>query len=183
MDEETRLVEAALYISGRPLSINEIQKATEISTLKRVREIIQHLIEEYKKRTSALEIIRLPRQRFVLQLDPELSAQVGELAPEGLLSLGELKTLIYIALSQPILQSNVVIYRGSHSYKHIKTLESHGFIEATPVGRTKELVTTEMFADYFGFDNEIGKLKVQLRRMIRQIRIEQSELATASEDL
>ena len=53
----------------------------------------------------------------------------------------------------------------------------------THLWRTKELSTTEMFADYFGFDYEVDKLKGQLRRMIRQIRIEQSELAAASENL
>ena len=181
MDNATRLVEAALYISGRPLTIHELQQATQIPTLKKVRECVQQLIDEYESRVGALEIVRLPRQRFVLQLNPEFSEQVGDLAPHGLLSLGELKTLIYIALSQPILQSDVVVYRGSHSYKHIKNLEAHGFLESTPVGRTKELATTEMFADYFGFDYEIDKLKGQLRRMIRQIRIEQSELAAAAE--
>lgn len=183
MDKETRLVEAALYISGRPLTIHDIQKVTQIPTLKKVRDVVQRLIEDYTERSGALEIVRLPRQRFVLQLDPQLSEQVGELAPQGLLALGELKTLIYVALSQPILQSNVVLYRGSHSYKHIKNLEAHGFIEATPVGRTKELSTTEMFADYFGFDYDIDKLKGQLKRMVRQIRIEQSELAAASKNL
>jgi hypothetical protein len=40
-----------------------------------------------------------------------------------------------------------------------------------------------MFADYFGFDNEVEKLKGQLRQMIRKIRIEQSELEAASKDL
>jgi segregation and condensation protein B len=182
VDEATKLVEAALYISGRPLTIHEIQQATQIPTLKQVRDSIQTLIDEYEKRSGALAVVRLPRQRFVFQLDSELSEQVGNLAPQGLLSLGELKTLIYIALSQPILQSDVVVYRGSHSYKHIKNLESHGFIESTPVGRTKELATSEMFADYFGFAYEIKKLKGQLRRMIKQIRIEQSELAAAVEE-
>jgi segregation and condensation protein B len=114
-------------------------------------------------------------------MKPELTEDVSHLAPQGLLALGELKTLIYIALSQPILQSEVVFYRGSHSYKHIKNLEAHGFIEAIPSGRTKELTTTEMFADYFAFDYEIEKLKHQLRRMIKKIRIEQSELAASAE--
>ena len=182
MDEETRLVEAALYISGRPLSLHEIKQATQIPALKTVRKIVNELIEEYSQRAGALEIIRLPRQRYVLQLNPQLSENVGVLAPQGLLSLGELKTLIYIALSQPVLQSHVVLYRGSHSYKHIKNLEAHGFIETKKAGRTKELSTSDMFADYFGFDYETGKLKEQLKRMIRQIRIEQSELAKATED-
>ncbi|MFX0169201.1 MAG: SMC-Scp complex subunit ScpB [Candidatus Hodarchaeota archaeon] len=182
MDEESRLVEAALYISGRPLSIHEIQQATQLPTLKTARKIVQELMEEYSRRAGALEIVRLPHQRYVLQLNPQLSEEVGSLAPQGLLSLGELKTLIYIALSQPVLQSNVVLYRGSHSYKHIKTLESHGFVDAKKFGRTKELTTSEMFADYFGFDYEVDKLKDQLKRMIRQIRIEQSELAKAAEE-
>jgi segregation and condensation protein B len=181
VDEAKKLVEAALYISGRPLTIHEIQQATQIPTLKTVRESVQQLAEEYEHRAGALEIARLPRQRFVLQMKPEFSEQVSGLAPQGLLLLGELKTLIYIALSQPILQSDVVVYRGSHSYKHIKNLEAHGFVEAIPVGRTKELTTTEMFADYFGFDYEPDKLKGQLRRMIRKIRIEQSELVAAAE--
>lgn len=181
MHEEKRLIEAALYISGRPITVNEIKDVTGIATLKAIRGLIQELISEYEDRGSALEIVQLPRQRFVLQLDPQLSEDVAALAPHGLLSLGELKTLVYIALSQPILQSAVVTYRGSHSYKHIKTLEDQGFIESVPSGRTKELTTTPMFADYFGFDYEIDKLKNQLRRMIRQIRIEKAEFALASE--
>ena len=77
MDEETRLVEAALFISGRPLSLHEIQQATQIPTLKAVRKIVHELMEEYSQRAGALEIVRLPRQRYVLQLNPQLSEDVG----------------------------------------------------------------------------------------------------------
>ena len=175
MQDDKRLVEAALYISGRPLSIHEIQDATQLPTLKRIREILNELVAEYKARGGALVLVQLPRQRFVLQLDPNLSERVATLAPHGLLSLGELKTLLYIALKQPILQSQVVEYRGSHSYKHIRQLEALGFIETKPQGRSKELVTSPMFADYFGFDYDIEKLKIQLRRMVRRIQLEKDQ--------
>ena len=181
MAEEKQLVEAALYISGRPLSIQEIQSVTGISSLKRVSDLVRELVEEYHARGGALEIVQLPHQRFALQLDPNLSERVAELAPQGLLSLGELKTLVYIALTQPVLQCAVVGQRGSHSYHHIKTLESHGFLQVTSHGRTKELATTPMFADYFGFDYEPEKLKGQLRRMITRIKTEKTELAPASD--
>lgn len=181
VDDEKKLVEAALYISGRPLSIHEIQSVTGIASLKRVGELVKELGEEYYSRASALEIVQLPHQRFALQLDPSLSERVAELAPQGLLSLGELKTLVYIALTQPVLQSAVVAHRGSHSYHHIKTLESHGFLQVASHGRTKELTTTSMFADYFGFDYEPEKLKGQLRRMITRIKSEKPELAGASD--
>jgi segregation and condensation protein B len=179
--EEKQLVEAALYISGRPLSIQEIQSVTGISSLKRVSDLVRELVEEYHARGGALEIVQLPHQRFALQLDPNLSERVAELAPQGLLSLGELKTLVYIALTQPVLQCAVVGQRGSHSYHHIKTLESHGFLQVKSHGRTKELATTPMFADYFGFDYEPEKLKGQLRRMITRIKTEKTELAPASD--
>lgn len=175
MHDDKRLVEAALYISGRPLSIREIQDATQLPTLKRIREILNELVTEYKTRGGALVLVQLPRQRFVLQLDPNLSERVAALAPHGLLSLGELKTLLYIALKQPILQSKVVEYRGSHSYKHIRQLEGLGFIESQPQGRSKELTTSQMFADYFGFDYDLEKLKIQLRRMIRRIQQQEKE--------
>jgi segregation and condensation protein B len=181
VDKEKQLVEAALYISGRPLSIQEIQSVTGISSLKRVSELVKELAEEHHARGGALEIVQLPHQRFALQLDPNLSERVAELAPEGLLSLGELKTLVYIALTQPVLQCTVVVQRGSHCYEHIKTLESHGFLQAASHGRTKELTTTPMFADYFGFDYEPEKLKGQLRRMITRIKTEKAEPAPASD--
>jgi len=178
MEDEKRLVEAALYIAGRPLTIHEIREATGIATLKRTRQLIKELADEYESRASALEIARLPHERFVLQLAPSLSERVAQLAPRGLLSLAELKTLAFIALKQPILQSEVVRQRGTHSYKHIKTLEEFGLIRAEPRGRTKELVTTQMFADYFGFDYEIERLKGQLRRMIRKIQQETEQAST-----
>lgn len=181
MDKEKQLVEAALYISGRPLSIHEIQSVTGISSLKRVSDLIKELAEEHHAREGALEIVQLPHQRFALQLDPNLTERVAELAPQGLLSLGELKTLVYIALTQPVLQSSVVTQRGSHTYHHIKTLEGHGFLQVAAHGRTKELTTTSMFADYFGFDYEPEKLKGQLRRMITRIKSENAELTSASD--
>ena len=178
MEDDKRLVEAALYIAGRPLTIHEIREATGITSLKRTRQLVRELAEDYKTRASALEIARLPHERFVLQLAPSLSERVAQLAPRGLLSLAELKTLAFIALKQPILQSEVVRHRGTHSYKHIKTLEELGLIRATPRGRTKEIITTQMFADYFGFDYEIERLKTQLRRMIRRIQQEAEQTST-----
>ncbi|MEM2100479.1 MAG: SMC-Scp complex subunit ScpB [Candidatus Jordarchaeaceae archaeon] len=162
------IIEAALYASGRPLSIEQIAEIAKIDNLEYVDELVRQLIREYEERNSALEIVALPGSKYVLQLKPSYSNKISNVASRGLLSLGELKTLAYIALKQPIEQSKVAKARGSHSYKHIKKLEELGFLKFERAGRTKIFQTTEMFADYFGFDHEIRRLKQQLRWRIRK---------------
>ncbi|MBS7251074.1 MAG: SMC-Scp complex subunit ScpB [Candidatus Freyarchaeota archaeon] len=162
------IIEAALYAAGRPLSIEQIAEIAKIDNLEYVDELVRQLIREYEERNSALEIVALPGSKYVLQLKPSYSNKISNVASRGLLSLGELKTLAYIALKQPIEQSKVAKARGSHSYKHIKKLEELGFLKFERAGRTKIFQTTEMFADYFGFDHEPRKLKQQLRWRIRK---------------
>ncbi|MEM3593316.1 MAG: SMC-Scp complex subunit ScpB [Candidatus Jordarchaeaceae archaeon] len=160
-----KIIEAALYAAGRPLSIEQIAEIVKIDNLDYVDELVRQLVREYEERNSALEIVALPGSRYVLQLKPSYSNKISSIAPRGLLTLGELKTLAYIALKQPIEQAKVAKMRGSHSYKHIKRLEELGFLKFEQTGRTK---TTEMFADYFGFEHETRRLKQQLRWRIRK---------------
>lgn len=172
MDEDLKTLEAALYAAGRPLTIEEMSELidqAESST----RELAEELGYLYHKRNGALEVVELPRDRFVLQLKPELTPRVGKLIPGGLLSFATLQTLVYIALKQPILQSEVVSHRGTHCYEHIHELEELKFLESTPHGRTKLLKTTCLFADYFGLHPEKVKMKAQLRHKMKKILEEQ----------
>jgi len=161
-------IEAALYISGRPLSIEEIKNATKITNEDMIEKLIEELTMNYTESGSALEIVKTSNNKFALQLRAGYSDIISKLAPSGLLSLGSLKTLSLIALKQPIKQYEVIRIRGSHSYKYIHELEEKGFIEAIPYGRTKILKTTSMFADYFGLDYDVKKLKMQLRWKMRK---------------
>jgi segregation and condensation protein B len=104
-----------------------------------------------------------------LQLKPELTTRVGKLIPGGLLSFGTLQTLVYIALKQPILQSDLVAQRGTHIYDHVKELEEKKFVDAVAEGRSKMLTTTQLFSDYFGLDSDKVKLKAQLKFQLKRI--------------
>jgi segregation and condensation protein B len=174
MDDDLVTLEAALYSAGRPLTLQElavmIDKA-ESTTQK----LLKDLGFEYSKRNGALEVVELPRDRFVMQLKPELTPRVSRLIPGGLLSFSTLQTLVYIALKQPLLQSDLVNQRGTHVYEHVKELEEKKFIESSPEGRTKMLVTTTLFADYFGLDPDRIKMKAQLKFKLKKILDEQKE--------
>jgi segregation and condensation protein B len=174
MDEDLITLEAALYVTGRPMTLEELADLlgkAESTTQK----LLQDLAFKYHKRGGALEIVALPRDRYALQLKPELTPRVNKFIPGGLLSYGTLQTLVYIALNQPILQSDLVFQRGTHVYDHVKDLEAKKFIETTPEGRTKKIKTTDLFADYFGLERDKIKLKAQLKFKMKKILEEQRE--------
>ncbi len=182
MDEDMITLEAALYVSGRALTLEELSNIIGKSQ-STVQKLVENLSFEYAKRKGALEIVALPRDRYAMQLRPELTPSVGRLIPGGLLSFATLQTLVYIALKQPIIQSELVTQRGTHCYDHVKELIEKKFVESVPEGRSRSLTTTPLFADYFGLDQDRIKLKAQLKFKMKKILDEQraAEEAAASE--
>lgn len=160
------LIEAALYAAGRPLSIDDLENVSKAGGKRETESFLEELIGEYQTRSSSLEIVQVSRGRYALQLKPEYSTKVSRLSPGGLLSFGVLKTLSLVALRQPIRQSEVIEIRGAHSYEHVHKLEQLGFIRKEPSGKSATLTTTKMFSEYFGFDDDLAKLKVQLHRKL-----------------
>ncbi len=175
MDEDIVSLEAALYVSGRALTLEELADIIGKSQ-STAQKLLDDLSFEYNQKEGALEVIALPKDRYVMQLKPELTPRVGKLIPGGLLSFATLQTLVFIALKQPIIQSELVAQRGTHSYDHIRDLVDKKFVDAVPEGRSKLLTTTKLFADYFGLDNDRVKLKAQLKFKMKRILSEQKEI-------
>ena len=165
LKRDLALLEAALYVAGRPLDLRTLGSIIKTRSKRKVQRLVGILMEEYKTRETALEILELEDKRFVLQLKGEYSPQVQRLAIRPLLSKGPLKTLSYIAYRQPVLQSQVVDVRGHHAYGHLRQLESMGLISRERVGRTRLLRTTGFFADYFGLSHDLRTMKRQLKRV------------------
>lgn len=165
LKRDLALLEAALYVAGRPLDLRTLGSIIRTRSKRKVQRLVSILMEEYKNRETALEILELDDERFVLQLKGEYSPQVQRLAIRPLLSKGPLKTLSYIAYRQPVLQPQVVDVRGHHAYGHLRQLESMGLISRERVGRTRLLRTTGFFADYFGLSHDLRTMKRQLKRV------------------
>ena len=128
-----------------------------------MRKLAKTLVENYKNRDTALEVLELEGERFVMQLKVEYTGKVRKLATRPLLSAGPLKTLSYIAFRQPILQTQVIEVRGHHAYGHLRELEEMELIIREGVGRKKTIRTTEFFADFFGLSHDLRTMKRQLK--------------------
>lgn len=162
---ELALVEAALYVAGHPLALNDLCSVLKTRSKNKARRIAKTLRQQYANRNTALEILELKDERFVLQLKANFTPQVKKFVNRPLLSLGPLKTLSYIAYRQPVQQKRVVDVRGHHAYNHIKILKETGLVAGERSGRSIVLRTTEYFADYFGLSQETAAMKRELKHV------------------
>ena len=176
------LLEAGLYVAGRPLDLKTLANVVGTRSKKKVIKLARALVENYRNRDTALEVLELEAERFVMQLKAEYTGKVRKLSTRPLLSAGPLKTLSYIAFRQPILQTHVIDVRGHHSYGHLKQLEDMELISREGVGKKKMIRTTEFFADFFGLSHDLRSMKRQLKTVFHDVsKPETEETAMAKE--
>lgn len=166
IDEDVSTIEAALYASDRPLSLQELQETVDTSSETYVRKLLERLRERYDK-DGSLELKETTEDMFTVQLREEYMPRVEGVVPKTELSKGELKTLAVIAYKQPVKQSELAEIRGGRVYKYVKRLLELDFIEAEPHGRTKVLRTSKKFAGYFGLEDQMDKIREKLQQMVK----------------
>ena len=163
------MIEAALYVAGRPLDVKTLGAILKMQSKKKIQAYARTLMEEYRARGGALEILEFDDGRFVLQLKTQYVTPVKRLTMRPLLSTGPLKTLSYIAYHQPVVQSHVTAVRGSQAYLHIRELKRVGLITTEKLGRTQVLRTSEVFADYFNLSRNARLMKRQLQSLFNSM--------------
>jgi len=161
-------IEAALYSAGRPLTIEEIIRASGTESRTKTLTILTNLMKKTKSLFKAIEIVTLPDGSYVFQLKPEYSSVIRRYASKPILPKATLKTLSYIAYMQPISSRELLEIRGSGVYSHLKELRQLDFISHQSVGRMRIYSTTEKFQKYFGIQGDSDNLKQKLFKKVRK---------------
>ena len=164
--EDVSTLEAALYASDRPLNIKELKDTVGTSSETYIRKLLERLGEKYGE-DSSLQLKETSEDMYTVQLRDEFLSKVDDVVPKTKLNRGALKTLAVIAYKQPIKQSKLSEIRGGRVYKYVKKLQELGFIESEPLGRTKVLRTSKKFAGYFGFEDQVDKIREKLQQMVK----------------
>jgi len=142
-----------LYLKGKPLSKKALVEITN-SDLISVETSINDLKLKYNNQLSALELIE-KNNEISLELKQTLNDFVDELLPADL-NTAVLRTLATIAIKRRILQSDLIILRGSSAYEHIKELYEKKFIikRKQKDGRSFWLSLSEKFFQTFAVSDE-----------------------------
>ncbi len=175
-------LEAILFLSNQGISLADLSKKMTLSP-KTIRPLVLELINDYQNRSEALEIyenedIIYMRVRKEIMLEPKLSKFLH--SPK--LKPGEIKTLGYIAINQPIEQQDIVDFVGISAKRSIHQLFKQNFIAMSKIQNkyldengkerkktTKEFKTTQFFADYFRIENNINQIQEKLSQSISKL--------------
>ena len=160
-EEIAARIEAALYSAGRPLSVDELVRASGTNSKEKTLRVVSDLVKKTKAAFKAIEIAQLEDGTFVFQLRPEYAPLVRKFAQHPLIPSASLKTLTYIAYEQPVTSKRLVQIRGSQVYSHVKILEQLQFVEHENLGRLKVYRTTPKFQNYFGI-TDLNAMKSRL---------------------
>ena len=146
-------IEAVLYLKGKPVSKKTLSELTN-SDINSVNDAIKQLSYKYSQSTSALEIIS-NNSLISLELKHSLNEYVEDLLPAEL-KTAVLRTLAVIAIKKKLLQSDLILLRGSSAYDHIKELIEKKFITKRKQkdGRSYWISLSDKFFQTFAVSNE-----------------------------
>ncbi|CAI3796832.1 MULTISPECIES: SMC-Scp complex subunit ScpB [Rheinheimera] len=152
-----QLVEAAIFASDKPLSVNDLQSTVLESfelTRKRLQQALAQLQQDYLGR--GIQLIETA-SGFRFQTRADLSEYLALLWPERSprYSRAVLETLALIAYRQPITRGEIEEVRGvTVSSQIMRTLLDRGWVKVVGhkevPGRPGLYATTPTFLDYFG---------------------------------
>jgi segregation and condensation protein B len=143
-------VEAALFVSGKYLNLQDLIMLTDINPLM-LKEILKRLEKKYSQ--GAIVLIN-KNQSWKMDVSSKYYYLINKLATgKAEFTKAEQETLAVIAYKQPIKQSVVIKIRGNKAYDHIKKFIEIGLVQAKPFGHTMELNLSEDFYDYFNIES------------------------------
>ena len=170
------LIEAALYMSNEPISVEQMSKMFKADKEK-VKEAVLEIKKDMQDSSHGVYVLETT-QGFQIRVKPQYSQSVRRLTPYKDLGRGLLRVLALVAYKQPITQSEIVKVIGNRTYEYVKVLTDRGLIKAIKQSRTKALVPTKEFANYFGLENpdDVKKFFENMEIEAKEIEEDEKEL-------
>src|SRR3989338_5044977 len=167
--QSRHLIEAALFISPKPLGLEELMRISSIGSLGLLKKEVEALRQEYSE--GGIEIVEIkidgdgentPQSvGYQMQVRQEFLSKVANLTPYSDLSEGSKRTLAVVIYKEPLKQSELVKMQGNKIYVYVKELEKRGLIKSERVGHTKILRVTNEFEKYFGESKDSVKERIR----------------------
>lgn len=146
--ESELIIEAALFMSSRPLTLQEMGKLIGVAAPGFVSERVRAVQEAYDRGGSAVEVVE-EGGKYYMRVRQEYINSVKDFASAAEISKHSLRTLAYITKNEGITKSSLCKKLGSSIYPDVQELVDKGFVTAKKAGRTKSLSTTAKFKAYF----------------------------------
>lgn len=150
------IIEALLFISEKPVMLEQLKEVVEGVSTQEIRELIVSLKEEYANKKSGISIVEIAGGYQMLS-NPDYVMYVKKFyrtRRKEKLSKPALETLAIVAYKQPVTRLDIELIRGVNSDGVIAHLLGKGLIK---IGGRKDVPgrpyiygITKQFLEYFG---------------------------------
>ncbi len=152
------LIEAILFTTTEPLTIEELQKLTK-SRKDELDRLLAELNRQYGEESHGIKLSDIGGYKLIVK--SEFMQSVANLTPHADMSRGLLRVLSIIAYHEPIKQSDIVKVIGNRTYDYVHELKERGLIKVEKKSRTRLLSTTPRFEEYFETKREELKKNIE----------------------
>lgn len=154
--ELTAVIEALLFVSGEPISLDKLAEVLEETETDRIRQALDRLRRNYDAAGRGLQIVEVAGG-YQIATRSECAAWIKALEKiksATRLSRSGLETLAIVAYKQPVTRGEIEAIRGVDSAGVLKTLLERRIVKIVGrregLGRPMLYGTTREFLHYFG---------------------------------
>lgn len=167
IDNTKALLEAMLFVSEKPLTLEQIKNVLDNLETNEIRRIIMELGSEYETENRGLRIVEIAGG-FQMITSPNLAPFIKKLYKQRRierLSKPALETLAIIAYKQPVTKLEIESLRNVNVDGMMKTLLEKNLVKVNgrkkAPGNPKVYGTTRQFLEYFGLKSleELPKIE------------------------
>jgi len=154
MDNLKHIIESLIFVSGNPLSMEQIKSVVPGADTKEIKSCLAELINEYEEREGGF-YLRHVAGAYQFRSRPEYRDYVTKLVQATPLRLSKaaLETLAVIAYKQPVIRADIEHIRGVDCGGIIRTLMEHKLVRVLGrkdiPGRPLIYSTTKRFLELF----------------------------------
>jgi segregation and condensation protein B len=177
-------IESLIFISNKPLMIDDLKKLFENLEASQIRDIMETLKKEYQERFSGIRIVEIAGG-FQMVTSPDNAATIKnfyKIKHTEKLTGPSLETLAIIAYKQPVTRIDIEAIRGVNCDGVVKSLLEKNLVRIVGrkevIGRPFVYGTTRMFLDYFGLKSlaELPKIEEFAQQdMLKDIKLASGE--------
>ena len=156
LDHLKAAVEALLFVSEKPVALEQMKTAVQGTGLAELREAVDALMADYAKAAKGIVIVEIANGYQMLS-SPDCANYIREFYKtrhKEKLTKPSLETLAIIAYKQPVSRTDVELIRGVNSDGVVMHLLNKGLIKIVGrkevPGRPYVYGTTQQFLEYFG---------------------------------
>ncbi len=176
-DEElSKALEGLLFITDRPLSIEQLGKIVGVKDPARVGALVEQLRQKLEEKGSPVVLLEVA-EGFQMATRPAYAPYVRKLFADKMtmrLSTAAHETLSIVAYKQPLTRAEIEEIRGVEVIAALETLLEKRLIKVVgrkeSVGRPLMYGTTAEFLRHFG-DQEVCALRLRREQLDRHVRL------------